>query len=494
MPEPEPRGSLCADSRARLTSVHIKTILAVFLISRLAASWAGLRFIVRLDFHQFLEPALLSSHLLQSIYYLHMQPPLLNLLLGIAIKLFGQSSDIFIAPIFVALGLVLAITLYSLMTDLGVPPAMSLVLTLLFEISPATLLFENNFYDTYPTAALLCLAAFSLNRFFRDANRHYGTTFVIALAIPVFLNSSFQIIWFVGVGAVLCFFAFDRMREILPAGLIALGLILLLYLKNFLVFGTLTTSSASGMAVSAITTLQLSHQERDDLVRAGKLSRFSAVPLFSVVHLPETAPSGIPALDRERKAGDGANCNSLEYLQIARTDMHDALWIIVNRPQIYARGVKRAIKSYFEPASADLPFLQREKIKRWCELYEAFLQPRGLPLLAIDKRNDFIGLTMLSPGEKAPSTVLLIALPLLIVFTWVSVVCAWMNNRLKKAEDITLLFVMLSILYLTPLGTMVTFGENNRYRYILDPFYVVLVGLFIVRSWNWLITPRSPSR
>ena len=67
MPEPEPRGSLCADSRARLTSVHIKTILAVFLISRLAASWAGLRFIVRLDFHQFRsQSALLSSHLLQS--------------------------------------------------------------------------------------------------------------------------------------------------------------------------------------------------------------------------------------------------------------------------------------------------------------------------------------------------------------------------------------------------------------------------------------------
>jgi hypothetical protein len=292
-------------------------------------------------------------------------------------------------------------------------------------------------------------------------------------------------IWFVGVGGVLCFFAFDQMRKLLPAGLVALGLILLLYLKNFVVFGTLTTSSASGTAVSSITTLQLSHQEREDLVRAEKLSPFAALPLFSAIHMPQPGLTGIPALDRGRKSGDGPNCNSLEYLHIARAETADAFSIIRNRPEAYTRGVARAIKNYFEPASADLPFLQSEGIWSWCKLYEALLEPPGLPQLALDPRTDLIGLTLLRPGEEAPSTVLLIALPAFALFALVSVVRAWRNERLRKPEDITLLFILLSILYLTPLGTIVTFGENNRYRYILDPLYVVLFGLFLTRGWEW---------
>jgi hypothetical protein len=493
MGEQERSRSRPGDFSARATSVPIKTIVAAFIISRVAASGAGVRFALCLDFHQFLDRSFLSSNLLQSIYYLHSQPPLLNFLMGIGLKLFHESCNVLFATIFAAIGLVLAITMYSLMVDLRIPPWISLVLTVLFEISPATLLFENLFYDTYPTAALLCLAAFFLNRFLRDGTPLYGTAFAVALAIPVFLNSSFQIIWFVGVGGILCLFAFDRLRKILPIGFAMLGLILLLYLKNFFVFGSFTTSSASGMAISAITTSQLSHQEREELVRAGELSRFATMPLFPMVHVLESARTGIPALDEERKpdwSGGGANCNSSAYLQVAHADMHDALWVIVNRPQAYARGVRRAIKSYFEPATADLPYLQRKSIKRWCELYEPFLEPPGLPRFAVDPRPDLFGLILFRPGEKAASTVLLIALPVLALFAVVSVLRALMTRGLKDPGDVTLLFIVLVILYLTPLGILVTFGENNRYRYVLDPLYVVLFGLFVTRAWSWLATQR----
>ena len=61
-------------------------IVSAFAISRIIATSAGLRFRVPLDFHQFLDTNILSSHLLQSIYYLHSQPPILNMALGIGVR------------------------------------------------------------------------------------------------------------------------------------------------------------------------------------------------------------------------------------------------------------------------------------------------------------------------------------------------------------------------------------------------------------------------
>jgi hypothetical protein len=64
------------------------------------------------------------------------------------------------------------------------------------------------------------------------------------------------------------------------------------------------------------------------------------------------------------------------------------------------------------------------------------------------------------------------------------VVRGWMTIGLNDPRDVTLLFIVIAILYATPLGTMVTFGENNRYRFILDPLYVALFGLLLSRIWD----------
>ncbi len=62
------------------------------MLSRLGYYLAGVRFDARpiLHFYQFVDPQLLKHRLLESMYYLHVQPPGLNLYIGIALKLFPR--------------------------------------------------------------------------------------------------------------------------------------------------------------------------------------------------------------------------------------------------------------------------------------------------------------------------------------------------------------------------------------------------------------------
>jgi hypothetical protein len=167
---------------------------------------------------------------------------------------------------------------------------------------------------------------------------------------------------------------------------------------------------------------------------------------------------------------------------MSRTRARDAIWVIRHRPAAYALGVWRATKHYLEPATEDLPFLQKQAIEPWCLLYKTCLNPTALQVLSVDRRDDLVGLTLAQPSAEAPSTILMIALPACVVFALVTVVRAWMTRGLNDPRDVTLLFIVIAILYATPLGTMVTFGENNRYRFLLDPLYVVLFGFLLSRN------------
>jgi hypothetical protein len=54
-----------------------------------------------------------------------------------------------------------------------------------------------------------------------------------------------------------------------------------------------------------------------------------------------------------------------------------------------------------------------------------------------------------------------------------------------------MLYIVLAILYLTPLGALVTLGESNRYRYLLDPLYVALLGVLLAQVWRTLTSKMT---
>jgi hypothetical protein len=84
----------------------------------------GVRFDARpiLNFFQFIDPELLKHRLLESMYYLHVQPPGFNLYTGIVLKLFPDAYPTVFHAIHLALGIGICWLTYYLMTACGVRP------------------------------------------------------------------------------------------------------------------------------------------------------------------------------------------------------------------------------------------------------------------------------------------------------------------------------------------------------------------------------------
>jgi hypothetical protein len=68
-------------------------VLLIFAASELLARALGIRFASETfgTLYQYLDPAILRGDLARGLYYLHAQPPLFNLELGVVLKLFPES-------------------------------------------------------------------------------------------------------------------------------------------------------------------------------------------------------------------------------------------------------------------------------------------------------------------------------------------------------------------------------------------------------------------
>ena len=181
------------------TIKYLICILVVFILSRIFFFYMGIRFDASnfVSGWQFIDPELLKNNLFQSIYHLHAQPPLFNLFLGSILKLFPQSYTQIFNLIYLAFGLMLSVSIFLIMVRLRVPNKLSAILTILFMVSPATILYENWLFYTYPLAVLLCLSALFLHRYFSsDGTLRDGIVFFILLSLIILTRSLFHISWF----------------------------------------------------------------------------------------------------------------------------------------------------------------------------------------------------------------------------------------------------------------------------------------------------------
>src|SRR5262245_27057872 len=131
-------------------------------------------------FVQYVDPQLLKTDLWKSLYYLYDQPPGFNLLLGIVLKAFPNNHGLAFQLFFIGLGVLFALSLLALMVKLCVPTWISTGLVIIFSCSPAVVLYENWLFYTYPTAALLCLAAVFLHRFASNPDVWDGLAFFLS--------------------------------------------------------------------------------------------------------------------------------------------------------------------------------------------------------------------------------------------------------------------------------------------------------------------------
>ncbi|MBN2036765.1 MAG: hypothetical protein JW768_08500 [Chitinispirillaceae bacterium] len=477
-------------------------LLAVFTLSRILYYMLGVRFDARgvTFFLQFLDPALLQHRLFESLLYLHMQPPGYNLFLGIILKLFPHAYGAAFHAIHLVFGAVITCLLFYLMRSFGTGVRLALTATILFVISPGVVLYENWILYEYQMAFTLLLSAVFLYRFFLRRSAASAAGFLVCQFWLLMIRNYFNVVYVAAIFILLLFLTKHNRRAVAAAGSLLLALILGVYLKNQILFGQFTSSTGLGMNMVAVT-CQLTSEERRTLASQGTISPVSTIsdilaPLSKYrPYITMPPKTGIQALDQELKPSGFINLNHPGFIEVGKLYMKDALSVIRHYPKAYARMIASAWFSYFLPADDmiffDLNHPHIHGIQRFFDVV-FFGQLKQAPDRKVLKQLRAQGATfslVLYSG-----IFLLIGLPVLFTFG------AWFLYRgvrrhlLRAPQALLLGFMLFNIAYITMVVNFLSTFENNRYRFPVDGFYLLLAVLAIDRIRRAILSRAHNAR
>jgi hypothetical protein len=451
-------------------------VVLVYVLTQVLAWLAGVRFDLRplVRFMQYLDPALLQGRLLESVFYLHSQPPLFNLFLGLVLNLPAMSQVVVFQAVFFMLGAATVVAVLLLQVRLGVPEAVALAVSLVLAASPALLLYSNWLSYSLPVAGLLCLAALCLHRFATTGRTWYGFGFFSGLGLVCLIRSSYHLVWLAAVVVGLSLTLPRLRKKTMLAALFPLIAVLAVYTKNMVVFGRFSGSSWLGMNAWEMAADQLPRAEVERLVAEGSLSPIALIPRYA--DPPEypaeySAFDGppVPALTQVKRSTGATNYNHIVYSRVADAYLRDALRLVVLRPVGYVKSLAKAWFAYFK-SSTDYVLFEpnREYIGVWNRVCDLVLGGR----LPFDfTRTGWLRTT--SPRGHFLYLFLLLGLPALFAYG----VRRALGRDSMPAERVTVGFLCFTIAYVALLGNLLQAGENNRFRFETDPLSLVLLGL-----------------
>lgn len=456
-------------------------VAALFAASRVLYALLGLQFDASTvpGYMQFIDPQLLRTRLLESIWYYHANPPMLNLVVGVGYKLFGAAADAFFSLVFHALGLALALTVYLLTWKLSGARLAGHIAAALLVFSPSFVLYENWLMYTFPSAALLTISALALYRYVQTRQTRWCALFFSVLTLLLLTRSLFHVAWMVLVAALLAVSLRDHWRQVLTAAALPILVVALWYGKNYYYFGVFSGSTWMGLGLSNISTLVATREELQPLVDDGRLTRFALMSrykqmdeLFTSQQLP---PTGIPVLDQVRKSTGPYNFNNQQLIAVSRDYARDAITVIRTYPFSYVVGLIISNRLFFSPTSMNIYFSEQNRTA--ARGMESVFNPLlyavgGTPRLT---RQPHFGFKEAGALEVNTSVVLILMWPLVLGYGYMQARRAVISQcQESMPRALTMGFIVVTALYVYVVGTGLELAENYRYRFLIEPLFLVL--------------------
>ena len=453
-------------------------LLLAFLLTRLVARAAfGLRFDSDvLGYWHVLDLPLLRDDLARSLLYLHGQPPLYNLFLGLGFKAVPAAlAPRLFEALFLALGYFGILGIHALLLELGAPRRAAFAAALLQVFSTTWLVYESWLFYTLPTAVLMTWAAVWLARAARGHTRAVlayaaavaGLSWIRATYQPAFAGAALALLLVAvhGLGP-------ELRRVARGAALAAFALVLLLPTKNYLLFGSFSSSTWLGMNLAHMTTERLDEATREAWIQAGLVSPVVRLHSFSpLAEFPaelRAAPPGTPAhpaLVAESKADGSPNFNHAAYLAISRAYQRAAAVVVRRRPDLYLDRVRRALRTWLRPPTDYILVVpEREALGDWDRWHSRYVL-----WSAADRR------------RAGPTLVLLPAAALFFA-------ALLLRPRAERRRLLLLTsFALLAIAWNFVASNLADVEENNRFRVEVEGLIVVLgcFGLIETTRLAW---------
>ena len=451
----------------------VASVVAAFALSRVLYAIMGLRFDASPLYYywQYADPELLQGDLARTVWHLHGQPPLMNLYLGLVLKVFPNGFATAFHVIHLAGGLVLAVALERAMERLGVLPWLAALLAVIFTVSPVTVLYESWLFYHHPVTVLLALSVLALERFLARETVGRGAVFFGPLALVVLTRGIFGLLWFAASVAAVVWFMPSERRRVLAAAAGPLLVLALFTAKHHAMFGRGGVGHAHvgpNLAQRMVTALPAGTLAA--LERQGEISRIVSIPPMSDLGayrglVPEAPPTGVPVLDQERRSTGHGNQQHLRYIAISDAYLADALHLMRRYPRSYARTVAGAFDhGYFHSPANDgglrgsATFKRVEPwLRRWERVFGGY-------------RDD---------GNGAQ---IVVALPALLLYAaWLALRPSARSSQNRSVGAVAA-YLAITIVYVTAVTTLVSWGDYSRYRFKLDALFLVVLGVALTHA------------
>jgi len=443
---------------------YLLILLAVFVLSRM---FLRLVLGVRFDMSsltwawQLLDPAWLRSDPITSVWYMHMQPPLFNLLTAFALR--TPFPSVVLDVLFLTSGFLIAVLLYRLALQLGLPrPLSAIVVAMVFVLNPSSFLYETWYFYTYPVLFLTALFSLILVRAIRNPTFWRLTAALSVLTVLTLTRSSYHLITFAIVGLALLHFLKERWKIVLMALAITSLPTLLWYGKNYALFGTFSPTSWTGMNLTRLVWNMPGWGEEKfrELHDEGIVSvlmttyPFSPPEVYSrLIGFNES--TGVVVLDAfyEPTTG-GPNYNHAVYPLVSGILLRDNINLARRYPYVYVRAVASAFKNFTYPPYA---YVYMGRFHLLFDKSNLRIFQRLKPLLRV------YDLLYGWPGKRFPGiTVLLFIVAFFLLLP-----------RFLKRPDTGVLGLFL--LYLIGVHTAFERRENMRFRFQFEAVLVLLI-------------------
>jgi hypothetical protein len=470
----------------------VVTITLVFVVSRLAAAAAGLRFDDGLlhNAYQLLDVRLLRDDPIRSIYYLHSQPPLFNAVTAIVVRLPSRFVNTTLMVLWHAAGLATALLCFATIIRLGVRRGLAVVLVCLFVLMPETMLVESWFFYTQLEILLVALMLWGLARFASGGRTVDGLVFTGSAAALVLLRSSFLPALFVVLLLVAWRLLRVDWRKLAAIAAVPLILVAAWSVKNVVVFDTWSNSSWTGMNLSYLARAGVTARRCRELVDEHSVSHIACTRAFSrptvfAARFPHPRHFGVAATDVLFKSTGQPNFNASLYLDVAQQYQQDALDLLRDGGvKAVARAEAAAYTLWAEPAD-DLLQLRhvRAPIAGYADWFDRLVLLRPVAT-GWNNPDRFAADAGPFPVGNALGSISYTLLALFALALYGGIAGFRRGRRGETVVQCVCAVGLIVIVYSTLVGNALDYRENNRFRFETAPAVLVLGALGAELTWQ----------
>jgi hypothetical protein len=428
-----------------------------------------------------------------NVLRLHIQPPLFNLLIGVVERWSPFTTAVSFQLLYLVIGVAIVVAVRRLLIELGFSDAAATVGACLVAVDPIALTFENSSTYEYPVALLLVLAALACARAARTRKTLDFVAFAALLTAVVLTRALFNPLWLLACVALLAFRAHPQFRW----RTIAIGLAVPVVCiggwmaKNQAMFDDATLSSWFGMNLGRGVIAVMPKADVEALIQSGRLSSGARIRPLSGYDAYESIFGACKASSHEKvlasptKSDGEANYNAECFLPVYAQEGRDSWHAIEARPAIYLKRRWPPFLVHFtrDPAPSATVTRDNATVRALRRVFDVAFA--DVPV-TIDDRSWAIPLfPTLPPLTFHPSLLLIVATAFVIGRGAAGAV------RARRPRDFAWAFMGLTVAYTAVVSIATEYGENARFRFIVDPMVLGVLGAIVATGVTRVSASRS---